>query len=277
MMNANHSSNAFVLPSLGLDFLSMGNAHPRDHIEAAAANGFDSVGLRLIAPVGLTLAHDMVNDDKILKDTLAAQKNTGIKVLDVEAFTIAQDTEISELKPYFDVAAQLGTKIVQAVVEDSDLNRAKDRFAEMCQLAAGYRMVIALEFMKWRTLKSLAETWAFIRDAGQPNGRICIDCLHLSRCGDGPLDAAALPLGSVAYVQLCDAAAQLPPLEEYVAEARGGRLYPGEGDLWLKELLDVLPDDVPLSVEVPRKEDFGKSAGQCARQAAKAMGRFLAQ
>jgi sugar phosphate isomerase/epimerase len=276
-MNDHDSTNASPLPPLGLDFLSVSGAHPVDHIEAAEANGFTSVGLRLVAPVGLALAHDIVNRPELLRETLAALKSTGIKVLDVEAFTLTETTDVADLERAFAVAAELGAQIVQVVVEDSNIGRARDRFAHMCALAGRYQMIVALEFMKWRSLKSLAAAWEFIAGAAQPNGALCIDSLHLSRCGDGPDDVAALPSGSVGYVQLCDAVANLPPPEKYLTEARGGRLYPGEGELWLQEMMDVLPAEVPLSIEVPREIDAGKSVAERARQAADAMQRFFAQ
>jgi sugar phosphate isomerase/epimerase len=177
----------------------------------------------------------------------------------------------------FDVAARLGTRIIQIVVEDSVIERARDRFAQMCQLAERFDMIVALEFMKWRSLKSLAEAAEFVSRVNRRNGVLCIDCLHLSRCGDTPAKVAALPAGSVGYVQLCDALAAPPPLEEYLAEARGGRMYPGDGELWLHDLLDVLPADTPLSVEVPRAADSGRSVAERTRQAADAMRRFFDQ
>ena len=276
-MKTGQFTSTSPLPPLALDFLSVSGAHPVEHIEAAAANGFSSVGLRLTAPVGLPLKHDIVNDAELLRETSAALKRTSIQLLDVEAFTLNDSTKTANLDPAFAVAAELGAKIVQVVVEDSDVDRAQQRFAEMCALAERYKMIVALEFMKWRSLKSLAEAWDFISGAGMSNGTLCIDTLHLSRCGDGPEGIAALPSGSIGYVQLCDAPAILPPLEAYLAEARGGRMYPGEGELWMQELLDVLPEDIPLSIEVPRAIDAEKSVMERAKLAAEAMRRFYTQ
>lgn len=276
-MKTGHFTSTSPLPPLALDFLSVSGAHPVEHIEAAAANGFSSVGLRLTAPVGLTLEHDIVNDADLLRETSAALKRTGIQLLDVEAFTLNDSTNTADLAPAFAVAAELGAKIVQVVVEDPDVSRAQNKFAEMCALAERYKMIVALEFMKWRSLKSLAEAWNFISGAGMSNGTLCIDTLHLSRCGDGPEGIAALPPGSIGYVQLCDAPAALPPLEAYLAEARGGRMYPGEGELWMQALLDVLPEDIPLSIEVPRAIDAEKSVAERAKLAAEAMRRFFMQ
>jgi len=268
--------NGPALP-LALDYLSVSGAHPVDHIEAAAANGFAYVGLRLAAPLGLTLAHDLVSSPTMLRDTVDALRTTGVRVLSAEAFTLAEATDVACMEKAFDVAAELGAPIIQVVVEDPVIERARDRFAQMCHLAAQNKMSVALEFMKWRSLKSLAESEKFVASTNCRNAVLCIDCLHLSRCGDTPASVATLPAESIGYVQLCDAPAMLPPLEEYLAEARGRRMYPGDGELWLQELLDVLPADVPLSVEVPRDIDLGRSALERARQAAESMRRFFSQ
>jgi sugar phosphate isomerase/epimerase len=52
--------------------------------------------------------------------------------------------------------------------------------------------------------------------------------------------------------QLCDASATAPATRAaIIAEARGGRLPPGDGALPLGALLEALPTDTSLSVEMP--------------------------
>ena len=97
-------------------------------------------------------------------------------------------------------------------------------------------------------MKTVGDANAFLSTAGRPNGGLCIDCLHLSRSGGSPSAVASVPVERVHYVQLCDARARLPAREELIVEARGRRAYPGEGELWLKELLGVVPPTVPLSI-----------------------------
>ncbi len=58
-------------------------------------------------------------------------------------------------------------------------------------------------------------------------------------------------------------------------EARHDRRYPGEGELWLDQLLDVVPADMPVSLEVPRLAVAGRSARERAELAGQALGRFL--
>ena len=53
------------------------------------------------------------------------------------------------------------------------------------------------------------------------------------------------------YVQPCDARATRPSDADIPLEARSGRLYPGDGELPLRELLAALPAGIPLSLEAP--------------------------
>jgi sugar phosphate isomerase/epimerase len=261
--------------TLGLAYLSVAGANPVDHIEAAAAAGFAAVGLRLIAPGDLALEHDVVGDPGLQRATVDALARTGVRVLDAEVFGLAAPTDVGSLLPALDVAARLGVAIVQVVVEDAERQRAADRFCRLCEAAAQRQLAVAVEFMRWRALRTLQDADAFVRAAAQPNASLCIDTLHLSRCGNAPADLGAVtsPIG---YVQLSDAAATAPPADAIVAEARGGRRYPGEGELPLHELLDAVVPGTPLSVEVARAANLGRSARDLAGAAAEAMDRFMA-
>jgi hypothetical protein len=53
------------------------------------------------------------------------------------------------------------------------------------------------------------------------------------------------------------------------------RLYPGEGELWLHEMLDALPADVTLDLEAPRVADAQLSPADKAKSAMQATRRFL--
>jgi sugar phosphate isomerase/epimerase len=66
-------------------------------------------------------------------------------------------------------------------------------------------------------------------------------------------------------------------MDEILAEARGARLFPGDGDLDLIGLLRALPRDLPLSVEVPMT-GLARSVGavERARRALLATRRVLA-
>jgi sugar phosphate isomerase/epimerase len=94
-----------------------------------------------------------------------------------------------------------------------------------------------------------------LRVPTRPNGGLLVDALHLARTGGVPADVLGAPAGLIRSAQLCDAPAARPESEAaIIAEARSGRLLPGEGDLPLRELLWSLSDRTMLSVEVPVTE-----------------------
>jgi sugar phosphate isomerase/epimerase len=65
-----------------------------------------------------------------------------------------------------------------------------------------------------------------------------------------------MSLGHVISAQLCDAPMTRPDgTDALIAEARGGRLLPGDGELPLLNLLKALPEHTVLSVELPSVSD----------------------
>ena len=261
--------------TIGLAYLSVGGADPVEHIEAAAEAGFGAVGLRILPPGDLPLPHDIVGDPGRQRAIRQACERTGIRVFDLEVFTLAASTDMDALRRALDVGAHIGAAIVQVVVEDPERSRAIERFGHLCDAAAPLGLRVALEFMQWRAVKTIDDANAFLSAAARPNGGLCVDCLHLSRSGGSPSAVASVPVERLHYIQLCDAPARLPAPEELIVEARGRRAYPGDGELWLKELLGVVPPTVPLSIEVPRATDEGLTTRERARNAALALHRFL--
>jgi sugar phosphate isomerase/epimerase len=91
-----------------------------------------------------------------------------------------------------------------------------------------------------------------VRATGEPNVRLLIDALHLSRAGADlgalePMDAS-----TVSYVHLCDGRAAPPSTEAALRdEARTARLYPGDGELALDAFLAAMPADARLGLEAP--------------------------
>jgi len=60
---------------------------------------------------------------------------------------------------------------------------------------------------------------------------VLIDVLHVFRSGGTPEMLAAVPADALGSVQLSDALQKDPTDSDIIAEAREGRLLPGEGEL----------------------------------------------
>ena len=127
-----------------------------------------------------------------------------------------------------------------------------------------------------RSAATIEDAADLAKASGRDNVGILLDTLHLSRSGGSPASVAALPAELMLYVQLCDAPAVQPVSDaDAIVEARGARLLPGEGDLWLKELMATLPNDVWISVETPHASVSGLSFTEMAQRAMDATRRFL--
>lgn len=260
-----------------LAYLTVNGSEPVEQIEAAAASGFAAVGLRLLPPGNLKLAHEILRNPPLIGQIRRACQRTGVSVLDVDVFTLSAASDRGLLDRAVDAAAELGASIILTVCEDPDRSRAIERFAALCAAAAERHITVAMEFMRWREVRTLEDALAFIDSAGSANGAICVDTLHLSRSGGTAASIAAAPASRMPYVQISDAPAQAPPVQELLHEARYDRLYPGEGELRLDDMLDAMPRNIPLSIEVPRSIHATRSVFDRAKLAAEALGLYLAK
>ena len=181
--------------------------------------------------------------------------DTGLSVYDIEFAVIDGDFKPESLTPILESAGELGARRLSLCGDDPDRSRLIANFAALCDLAAGFGMGVDLECMAWRKVASFADAVSVVQAAARPNGGVLVDALHLVRTGGVPADVLGTPASLIRSAQLCDAPAARPESEAAViAEARSGRLPPGEGDLPLRELLWSLPNTVMLSVEVPGTE-----------------------
>ncbi len=261
---------------LSLAFLTVQGCPPVEHVRIAAAAGYDAAGLRLIAPHGLALAHPIVGNAVLLREIKSAAVDLGISFLDGEVFTLLPDTDVRNWLPVIETAAELGMPLMQITCEDPELSRAADNLGRIADVAARLNIDMAIEFMRWRAAATIEDAALLAKASGRDNVGILLDALHLSRSGGSPAAVAAVPGDMILYLQLCDAAPVQPTDDAgRIAEGRGGRLMPGQGSLWLRELMAVLPQDVTISVETPHKGDAELSFLERARSGMSATRAFL--
>ncbi|HSQ04988.1 MAG TPA: sugar phosphate isomerase/epimerase [Burkholderiales bacterium] len=243
---------------LSLAPLTVLPASPLAQIEAAHVAGFDAVGLRLQPVIPTDI--DVMRDANLLRDIAWRLAATGLKVLDIEVFRIGPHADIASMLPAMEFAGSLGAQYMlctSMLVDEhvaSEESRTVEKFAELCD--AGVRLGIKpmLEFMIYRSVGTIEDALRMVKLVNHPNLGICVDALHLSRSGGAPDSLRKVDPRLLCYAQICDAPAALPPASRIPLEARSHRLYPGEGSLPLRELLDALPPDIPLSVEAPNSQ-----------------------
>lgn len=268
-----HPPRRFSLAALTVLGLS-----PPEMVSAAAAAGYQHVGLRLIPATPDDYSYPVIGDTPMVRDIRERLDGEGVSVLDVEVFRLKPDTGVADFLPAIETAASLGARCLLATGQDGDAARLADRFAALCALAGRYQLTVDLEFMPWTEVNSLASALRVLGRAGCGNGGLLVDALHFNRTGTG-LDAlAGVPRERLHFAQLCDAPAARPPtLEAILHEARNARLLPGQGGLDLAALLRALPRDLPISVEVPNADKAGVTPVAHARAALEAARRVAAQ
>lgn len=253
-------------------YITTYGANPLEAVEEVKRSGFDAIGLRLAGPVGHPLNHPIISDASMIHALKVRTAELDLAILDIELITLTPEFVPDSALPLLDTAAELNAQFVQVVGEDANEARACENLKTVCDEAANRRLSVALEFMAFRSLDTLARANAWLEQIDAPNAAILVDALHLARSGGTPSDVAALPLNRVAFVQLCDAPGQAP--KDIVYEARNARLYPGDGSLPLRQLLAVA-NQVPISIEVPCLRTAHLSPAQQCELAFRKLNMFL--
>jgi len=233
--------------AIGLAALTVLELPHEEQVRIAAQTGYTHVGLRLVPVAGQPYHHplDVPTLEKQLLDT-------GVRVLDVEVFRLTPETEVSAWESILATAARLRATDLLVHGADADQHRLVNSFGELCDLAARYDLRANLEPMPWVEVSNITKALRILRAAGRANGGLLVDAIHFFRAGDSLAELANAPREYLHYMQLCDARPETPSdMQEIIRQARGDRLFPGEGGLDLAGLLRALPADLPLSLEIP--------------------------
>ncbi|SNR26284.1 sugar phosphate isomerase/epimerase [Paracoccus sediminis] len=237
---------------VGLAHFSAIELGPAELVSAAARAGFAAVGLRLFPAFPGAPCYAVPQGSRAARDLRRRLDDTGLAVHDIEFVVIDADFRPQTLLPVLEDAAALGARRLSVCGQDGDRARLIDSFAALCALADRIGMGVDLENMGWRPIRALSDSLAVVRAAGASNGGVLADALHLFRNGATADDLAAVSPPCLRHAQLCDARGPSPLTDALrMAEARGGRLPPGQGELPLSAMLTALPPDAHLSVEVP--------------------------
>jgi sugar phosphate isomerase/epimerase len=202
-------------------------------------------------------------------------RDTGVGILDIEAVWLMPHVDIADLLPALDPAAELGARYLLTVGHAPDWHRLCDNFSALCATAQTRGLRVMLEFIRYAECARLAEAHRLLLSASPGSAGLLVDALHLSRTHGSPDDLKNYDPRLFSYIHLCDAP-KLPPAPAALRDAaRGGRLYPGEGGLWLKDFLAAFPANTPIAIEAPNSALSHLPAHQRAALAMAATRRLL--
>lgn len=241
-----------MTPPLGIAHFTCIGLAPVELARLAARVGYRRIGLRLHPAFPGAPTYAVPEGSAVGRELRAVLDGEGVAVHDIEFVVIDAAFEASTLERTLADAAALDARRLSACGDDPDRGRLVARFADLCDRAARHGLAVDLECMAWRRVAGLPDAVLVVEDAGRPNAGVLVDALHLTRGGGTPETVRGVDPVLIRHAQLCDAGLIQPDTSEaLIAEARAGRLLPGEGALPLRRLLAVLPADVALSVEVP--------------------------
>lgn len=235
-----------------------------DRVEAAAAAGCTSIGLtvaaftellergwtevhmgRMLEEFGLALGEaELIAGFWCPPGPAGIPERPGLVYADPQAE-----------RTLFRMADTLGLRVMQVIgtFDARPLDgRVSDAFAALCDRAAEHDLTVALEFVPYTSIPSLAAALAIVQEVDRANGGLCVDTWHLFRGGESVTDLAGVPTERIAMVQVNDGVLA-PSLAGPAVDAVTLRRCPGEGEFPLEDFLRVLAArqlTIPLSMEV---------------------------
>lgn len=243
-----------------LAYLTSHYLTPPEAIRLAADLGYANVGLRLRPNAPGAPQQFLIDRPEVLRETIAAQRDTGVTTFDIEIVRIGPDFDANAYLPLLDAGAALGARAVLVAGDDAHESRLAASYAGFCELVQRYGMTADLEFMPWTAVPDAKAALRVVNAAGKPPGSgILVDALHFGRSTTTLADIRSIPRELLHYAQICDAVSGLNfTTEAMIHTARCERLLPGEGNIDLAGLFAALPSDLPVSVEVVHMERMAK-------------------
>lgn len=226
---------------------------PPEMTYIAAMTGYEYISIR---PIYMGLPgepnYDLANNKKMLEDTKTALKETGLTVHDIELAKIEVGRDVKQYKPAIEVAAELGAKSVLSSIWIDDRDFYIDQFAQLCDIAKNYGLNVDLEFVTWASVKDLKGAMDVLNTVNKDNAGIMIDTLHFNRSRVSYEELIAVPKKYFHFAHICDGPAEIPDTKEgLIHTGRDERLYVGEGEIPIANIVKHLPEDITFSIELP--------------------------
>lgn len=216
------------------------HAHPTTLVEAAAAGGWPATGV-WFDPASWTAA-----TTREMRSRLDA---TGLVPLDIEVVRMGQRDDYGE--SMIDTAAELGVANVLAISTFEARGETVERMATLCSHAAGAGIRVCLEFMRFTSVRSLADAVQVVEAVDAPNAGILVDLLHARRCGTTDEQIHHTDPHLFPYAQWCDGPAEPPGWDDasLIHDALDLRCPPGDGELDADGFARMFAPTVPFSIE----------------------------
>jgi sugar phosphate isomerase/epimerase len=241
------------------------NSPPLEYIDAAVRAGYDGIGIRLFRSPGITYAfHPVTGNPTLMREVKSAIASADIEGLDVLSFYLQPDMDLDSMLPPLAFGAEIGARYALVIGDDPEWARICDNFGRFCDAAARVELTASLEApVNSRAVNTLPLALQLIADTGRTNAVICLDPLQYFRAGHSVDLLQGQDPRLFPYTQITDGL------------ATGGRCALGEGAVPLRAMLDVLPAELPLSLEWAAPAGTSYAAAEWARRVLEHTRRYL--
>lgn len=181
-----------------------------------------------------------------------------------------RDERLGEARRRMEQARDLGAPFIVASPPGgrADMARCGDDYAELLRMGREIGVRPAMEFLGFvEQVNSIRTAREIMERTGDPTATIVIDWFHMVR-GDGRdtlfEDLRALRAEQIAIVHLDD----VPYRKPFSEMTDGDRVYPGDGDIPIRELFAVLKDvgyTGPVSLELFNADLWAQDPYQVAK------------
>lgn len=142
------------------------------------------------------------------------------------------DRCVNQTLQLVDLASRVKASMLAVCTLRSSLEsvaNAVDGLRHLANAANEQGISVGLEFIPWSGVPDLSTAWRLISEVDAANLGVVIDTWHWHRQPGGPAHEVleSIPGNRIAYVQICDAAAE--PQPDLMREAMSARLLPGKG------------------------------------------------
>ena len=225
---------------------------PSAQIYVAARAGYDYVGLRDYMGLPSEPHLDLTHDARLMPT--AVRRWTRPASRSGTSSSRACWTTSTTTPPLPSTSAPRSARASCSSSVDDDPARQVDGLARVAELAGRYGLRVVAEFVPLSSVKTLDKLAELVRgrstQPGNPDRCVPLAALGCSTGRGGGAAREWLPM-----LHLCDLPSEAPAdLEELRIEVRERRLYVGEGDAAIPELMRRLPDDIVLAIEQPHLE-----------------------
>ena len=260
---------------ISLAQLTLTDASPEELVDIAAELGCHHVCLFPAVPIQSPMSVPTVTGAPAARDLRRLIDGRGLSVANVEAVFCSPAVSPQAFEKTMEIGAILGAQRISCLNMHPNFSAAVEQLGEFCTLAAGYGLVVAVEWTRRSETRSLPEALRLVQAVGVPSLGLVVDVLHLMRNGGVPADLASVPPGTIHYAQMSDGPLQMPGNQQ-AHEARFDRQFPGEGEFPLMEFVKILPPDIVVAIEAPAQRLASLPPLERARRAVDGTRRVLA-